>query len=1786
MATNLTLNPRGLYTNYNSLSQVESGSLLKADNVILDQKGTIKKRRGIKYYGELFSEEFGSLSVRARQLLEYKGRIIRHVLDKLSFDDGTGQFTSFTGSYSDNSIGARIRGIEYKGNYYFTSDDGVKKISVKKTTDLNSNSILDSGVAASYGLKTQVILDGSGFLGLDTSTGTIKYVKQHTSYRVTWGYTDNNNLLIESAPSAIVYAENQYADLFSVDCTIYVPKHINTNYFFRLYRSEVRAQDSALSTEFNLIFQRKVTDEEINKGSLIYTDSLSEESRAAGIPLYVNPYSGDGEVSSNFSPPFASDITLYQNHIFYANTRNKHTKIISLQDLSELNGSQLQLIKPDESIRTFVFQGKKEQSTIAIQSKSFYNSPQFGDYFLLNSARNERRYFAHILTEDVKVSTTANSNIIAVNTFTFTGNTTISSDLIKSISGITTGFNLYKGMFISGTGIANDLVYIKDIYQDESSNLTVQLSAPITGLGATGVQFTTSYSSRFTPGFSLESTSTTTITDSKGITTTTKVIPEDTIIVSINTKYITLNTICPSTASNISVITSPNTAYTNGRIPIIIDLRPHTFTGTFSSPKITGISGTVIQDLVIGQTVTQASPSTFSAKIESISQTTGVSTYEITLNSITGTASGTSFISESVTDQAVAGEFSNSIAELDDFLGNSGIPIQGNLSLTSDPVESKKITQVNSIFAQNLIPGQIITGAGIPSSSYIEAISVDLINSTSTTTYYTITLNQSVSYSLQQANLLVTSFPLTATTTNTSYILDNISHQFINSIPLNKIISGTGIQANTTIKAIAVNEAVGSNISAVITKDSYVITNIPASNFIDTEFLKVGKYIKSISFPDNCIITEVNSAARTITINQKATTSGTTFVRSHNTITLSKPTTATGSKIALSIGDNSTYPIVINCRFVTIQNESNGYSDSVSDGASPNSTGLTFVTVQEGLGENKNSSTGLFTNILVEDSGHYNKQDSIDITARSVVDVINNDVELFNFTGSITSGSSVITGISIEHKNNIIIGRYIKSNNHVIPAGTKIISEVIQTEGQNTYQVLISNQATGTDTNFTLEKKHYTAIYLGGGQISISNYGLEDTPFWICANNISDTSKIPTLVRNWFPNLSNPDNLIQDEASDASKNSNALYFSKRDQPESVPLGYQLLVGSSDEPILRIIPLRESLFIFKTDGLFRLTGYDVSNFSVTLFDNTAILKAVDSAVVLRNQIYFFGTQGVSRVSEGGIQKISNPIDDKLIPFITSCPNLSNLTFGISYETDESYLLWTAYKEYDTIAKVAYRYNLYTDSWVEWNISKTCAVLNSNEDKLYFGSGEEATLEVERKNFNRYDFCDREILLELPPESFSGTLIVPTNGLLAGVGDIIYQLQGVTINQFNQFLQIVSKNAYSPSLVLPTSVLNKTTVQLDSSSIANLQVGDPIAEQNQVVPSNTYITEISDNVITLNKELLCSIGDAVIKSIEQTTTTLTFFDTTGLKVGLVLNATSSDLKTQVFSEIATITSINGSTVVVDKTTTTAFIGQKIKCNITYPMTYVQNKILSYKMVGGDNLAYKLAELVPYLNTLEQQTIPADSFTDFYLKTEFKYDDSKTSVAELQLQFFQIVDRVNTSPGFFCAPCPKYNRFTPIEGKVISKSLFDNKIILDREYPFLQGSMFCFKAIPTNVIFVPQTGEDASSLKQFQSCQVIFNNRSISNARIGFSSDVSSDYEYVDFVITSANTWGNFTWDTGVWGGEGDKAPLRTYVPARKQRCRFIQISFVHLDALENFNLYGLSLSYTQSSDRAYR
>jgi hypothetical protein len=250
---------------------------------------------------------------------------------------------------------------------------------------------------------------------------------------------------------------------------------------------------------------------------------------------------------------------------------------------------------------------------------------------------------------------------------------------------------------------------------------------------------------------------------------------------------------------------------------------------------------------------------------------------------------------------------------------------------------------------------------------------------------------------------------------------------------------------------------------------------------------------------------------------------------------------------------------------------------------------------------------------------------------------------------------------------------------------------------------------------------------------------------------------------------------------------NRVYYSKFSQPDAVPLVNYFDVGAEEKEILRIFPLRDSLFVFKEDGVYRVSG-ETAPFNVALFDNTSRLIASDSLGLLNNLIFCWTKQGIVAVSEGGIEIISKPIDDQILKLGSSIyDNFSTATFGVGYESDNSYMVWTVNNTSDEIAQICYRYSTLTGTWTTFDKSNTSAVVSPNLDLLFLGAGDTNYLEKERKTFTRYDFADRELDFTISNNKYNqGVITLPSVSGIA-VGDVVVQEQFVSLYEFNMLLK---------------------------------------------------------------------------------------------------------------------------------------------------------------------------------------------------------------------------------------------------------------------------------------------------------------------------------------------------------------------------------------------------------------
>lgn len=236
---------------------------------------------------------------------------------------------------------------------------------------------------------------------------------------------------------------------------------------------------------------------------------------------------------------------------------------------------------------------------------------------------------------------------------------------------------------------------------------------------------------------------------------------------------------------------------------------------------------------------------------------------------------------------------------------------------------------------------------------------------------------------------------------------------------------------------------------------------------------------------------------------------------------------------------------------------------------------------------------------------------------------------------------------------------------------------------------------------------------------------------------------------------------------------NGLYYSKQGQPEAFPILNYLRVGSANKQILALVPLKDALFIFKEDGVYRLTGDAPGAFNVDLLDDTAILIGPETAVKLSNQIYALTTQGVVIVSDAGVNVISGPIDNQLKGLYGAClSELRSYAFAVGYETEHKYILFTPTAAGDTSCSEAFVWDTFTSVWTKWEKGVTCGAIDPSTDLLYLGDADSDYIFKERKEYDYTDYADwssEQTISSVP----STTTLVVTGTDTISAGDLLWQ-----------------------------------------------------------------------------------------------------------------------------------------------------------------------------------------------------------------------------------------------------------------------------------------------------------------------------------------------------------------------------------------------------------------------------
>lgn len=266
---------------------------------------------------------------------------------------------------------------------------------------------------------------------------------------------------------------------------------------------------------------------------------------------------------------------------------------------------------------------------------------------------------------------------------------------------------------------------------------------------------------------------------------------------------------------------------------------------------------------------------------------------------------------------------------------------------------------------------------------------------------------------------------------------------------------------------------------------------------------------------------------------------------------------------------------------------------------------------------------------------------------------------------------------------------------------------------------------------------------------------------------------------------------------------NRIYISKQYQPDAVPPLNYIDIGTENSAILRIVPLRSTIFVLKDNGeVWKLSGYDFNSFSAEVFDNTTELFSPKSAVVSNNQLFCFTTQGIAAISEGGIEVKSWDIEDKVIQYVSPSlfPTIKQTMFGVTYETGRKYMV------FDGITQ-GFVYNAVTNSWTRYPLNAIYGYVNSTDDKMYLANTD-GYIYQERKNYTDYDYCDDERDVTIFSSSGYNVVLVSATGIVVGEtlrqGDVYGKIDAINGNTLTLDVSITWTASTIPNAVVDTPI----------------------------------------------------------------------------------------------------------------------------------------------------------------------------------------------------------------------------------------------------------------------------------------------------------------------------------------------------------------------------------------------
>lgn len=1726
MTSQVNLKALGLNTSPNQLD-VDDGSLTKAKNIIIRRDNVIEPRRGYKLWGE----QLGSVNDRAKQLLVYKDRVLRHYRSTIQFQNGinndeTVNFDTFNGSYSEVEEGLRIKSLEANSNLYFTTNKGIKKISAKSDSDLSTSSgyVVDSGVAKALDITAILqtpLGNSSGFMPADSTIGNspgFMPADSTTAYRVVWGYTDLNDNLLLGTPSEREEVYNTFLPLIKSDLNSVlaaldeVIRSVNqllgddNNYLATL---GVTASTKALNTRNNAIALAEKIDRDIQ---YVYMSGLTSVERLSNVVTIT--FNG-GDATEYFTVGDSITVSGFPG------------------TSGSLDG-------------TFAVTAVTTSTATYTKIGSDSNATGFG-YIINNTTNNWVNLF--------NIDTV--SSVSDVVTIDFVENIIATVELYYSIGDYITLENFGTLNSVSLNGIHQ----ITDI---DIANSSISFVLASTGTNSTttfGEIYSGNYQSITEPDvFSSIPNDQQYLSLQNYIRSIIEEIQaEKETVLQSATKVLFFNKLAVTTASNVKlIITIPESITTNyfyqvyrsetvvaGGTDVLTDLSPsdelqQVFEGFVTQAEIdTGSvefiditpdafrGANLYTNANSGEGILQSNtPAPLATDINSFKGYTFYSNtqtrHQRTLDLLGVTAvKGGSIISISAADPTTIGTSSAHGLTTGD-----NVFIQGTTSSAVNGLH--KVTVLSAAAFRINVDGSGAGSTGSWSNSNLE-----ITNESGTINYYSLVT------AVSEKNTLTS--PAKIDVSGSEYILiksaDNQRQYYVwfntGSSVDPEVVGAIGVPVRI-IGLTTATEVMGRIYRALVPysydfnltysgADSLVIENVEAgytdpiffsdvaTNFTNVRnTVGVGQELKQLTQTITTVADVAGNLASTaITVNAPFNRDNSYFwfkvdgtgtdpdIEGRNGYVVEILTNATEDAVAAALAEKMSLNISNEFNISVIANsvlvEAIGFGDA--DFIAPvsgNDPGFTIVVNQLGI-------------LTVEKSSNISPSISTEQTARSLIEAINKNKSALIYAYYVSGLDDVPGQMFLESRS---LGT--TESPFYINGGNSSFGAIFNPDISS--GTSISSITTGIPSTITSNSHGYAngnKILITGSNSVPSIDGIH-TVRDVTVNTFTINKEVETAGDVGYITLKS-----NSEFSDNEDRPNRIYYSKFQQPEAVPIVNFLDVGAKDKDILRIYPLRDSLFVFKEDGIYRISG-ETSPFNISLFDGSAVLLAADSIDDLENVIYGWFRAGITQVTESGVNAISRSIDDVILPTASNVfTNFSTATFGVGYESDQSYTVWTVSQREDTVATIAYRYHTLTSTWTTYDKTNTCGINNSKDDLIYLGAGDTNYLEQERKTYDRRDYADREIMSNINSGLYNkaNKTLTVSSLLNLSVGDVVYQKQYLTIFAYNGIL-------------------------------AKLDLDGGPADNNYL---STLAAVAGDNLRT-NIELLAQKLDS-----DSGVTDTDYASTISIKSGTVSN----------------ITGITESSPV--EITSTA-----------------------HGLINNRQVLISGSDSTPTLNGTHGVTvIDADTFsipvntTNVGIAGNFTWSTQNNNFLDIQTCYNNIISKLNTDTGVNFSNYSPVTSSTELESIILSINKSSKELTLSFGLDFTIGPIVIFNGFETEVEYCPITMQDPLGWKHLREATVMFQKRAFTRASVEFATDLLPEFIKVVFDSDGNGAFGIDLFGSGYFGGGSNSSPFRTYVPKQCQRCRYMLINYKHSVARESYSIYGISLTgQISQSEKAYK